>query len=298
MVASAGGWSFGGRRFSPAERTLIREVVETGSGLSRSELAATVAELIGWRRPGGGLKARECREFLEKLETAGELRLPGKRAGRPLGSRTTVPLTAVGEVKEDVSGSVEDFAPIVLERVVSAEDNATFRELIGRHHYLGYRVPFGAHQRYLVWGSRPERRLLGCLQFSSPAWRMAPRDRWIDWDEPTRRRNLQRLVNNSRFLLLPWVQVRNLASSVLSLATRRLARDWSERYGVEPWLVETLVDASRYSGGCYRAANWLEVGETTGRGRMDRGHLRHGAEPKRLFLYPLVTDAARRLRDR
>lgn len=157
-------------------------------------------------------------------------------------------------------------------------------------------VPFGAHLRYLVYALRPERTVVSCVQFSSPAWRMAARDAWIGWDDATRQRNLQRVVTNSRFLILPWVRVKNLASVVLSLGVRRLYTDWPRRYGVEVLLVETLVDTSRYSGHCYRAANWTCLGETTGRGRMDREHARHGAATKTVWVYPLVKDAAGRLR--
>jgi len=124
---------------------------------------------------------------------------------------------------------------------------------------------------------------------------MAARDGWIGWDDETRGKNLPRIVSNSRFLILPWVKVRNLASTVLSLASRVLVRDWRELYGVEPLLLETLVDESRFRGTCYRAANWIELGSTSGRGRMDREHLREGAAPKRLFVHPLRRDARRRL---
>jgi hypothetical protein len=119
---------------------------------------------------------------------------------------------------------------------------------------------------------------------------MAARDRWIGWDDETRARRLQHIVNNSRFLILPWVRVRNLASSVLSRATRALSRDWERDYGWQPWLLETLVDQSRFAGTCYRAANWMAVGETTGRGRQDRLHQRHGAAPKTIFMYPLIAN--------
>ncbi|MGH2608211.1 MAG: DUF4338 domain-containing protein [Tepidiformaceae bacterium] len=285
-----------GRRFTPKELALIHEVVGSCSGLSRKELAQTVCELLGWKRPSGALKAQECREFLERLESAGALKLPEKQARRPLGSRTRVPVTARGERGRDLVGEVGEFAPIEIELVETADQRLLFRELVGRHHYLGHAVPFGAHLRYLVYASRPERAVVGCVQFSSPAWRMAARDAWIGWDDPTRRRNLQRVVNNSRFLILPWVRVKNLASLVLSLAVRRLCVDWPRRYGVEVLLVETLVDTSRYSGHCYRAANWIRLGETTGRGRMDREHLRHGASTKTVLVYPLVKDAARRIR--
>jgi hypothetical protein len=126
---------------------------------------------------------------------------------------------------------------------------------------------------------------------------MAVRDRWIGWDEATRQRNLQRVVANSRFLILPWVRVKNLASRVLSEATRRLAVDWPLRYGVEPLLVETLVDAERFRGTCYRAANWQVLGVTSGRGRMDREHRRHGLASKTVLVCELVRAAARRLRE-
>lgn len=286
---------YSGRRFTPKELTLIREVVETCSGLSRKELAQTVCELLGWKRPSGELKAQECREFLERLESVGALDLPEKKARRPVGSRTRVPVTARGDRGQEIVGEVGDFAPIEMEAVETADQRLLFRELVGRHHYLGHAVPFGAHLRYLVYAARPERTVVGCVQFSSPAWRMAVRDAWIGWDDTTRQRNLQRVVNNSRFLILPWVRVMNLASTVLSLAVRRLGVDWPRRYGVEVLLVETLVDTSRYRGHCYRTANWIRLGETTGRGRMDREHLRHGASTKAVLIYPLVKDAARRL---
>lgn len=288
---------FSGRTFAPEELALIREVVESCRGLSRSELAQTVCELLGWRRPSGGLKALECGEFLERLEGAGALELPARQHRRPLGSRTRVPVTERGDRGRDLVGEVGDFAPIEIEAVETPDQRLLFRELVGRHHYLGHRVPFGAHLRYLVFASRPERTVVGCVQFSSPAWRMAVRDAWIGWDDTARHRNLQRVVSNSRYLILPWVRVKNLASRVLSLALRRLCVDWPRRYGVEVLLVETLVDTSRYTGHCYRAANWISLGETAGRGRMDREHLRHGASPKTVLIYPLVKDAARRLRE-
>lgn len=284
------------RKFTPKELALIHEVVESCSGLSRKELAQTICELLGWRRPSGALKAQECREFLERLQSAGALELPEKQPRRPLGSRTRVPVTARGDRGRDLVGEVGEFAPIEIELVETADQRLLFRELVGRYHYLGHAVPFGAHLRYLVYASRPERAVVGCMQFSSPAWRMAARDAWIGWDDLTRQRNLQRVVSNSRFLILPWVRVKNLASVVLSLALRRLCAEWPRRYGIEVLLVETLVDTSRYSGHCYRAANWTRIGETTGRGRMDREHRRHGASTKTVLVYPLVKHAARRLR--
>jgi len=263
--------------------------------LSREELAATVCELLGWTRANERLKARECREFLERLETAGVLSLPPKRVGRPVGTRTRVPVTAGGDAQATLLGTVRDVAPIEIERVTTADQRRLFRELVGRYHYLGHAVPFGAHLRYLVYASQPQRQVVGCIQFSSPAWRMAARDRWIGWDDRTRRRHLPQVVNNSRLLILPWVRVQNLASTILSRTARALVADWQAAYGVTPVLLETLVDPARFDGASYRAANWIVVGTTTGRGRGDRDHQRVRV-PKRVLLYPLVREAAAQLR--
>ena len=191
--------SFSGRAFGAREMTLIREVVRDCPGLSRMELARTVCELLRWRRPNGRLKARECREFLERLDAEGALVLPDKRLGRVPGSVTRVPRTAAGEPGCPLVGSVRDIEPLSVEPVREPAERLLFRELVGRYHYLGHTVPFGAHLRYLVFASRPQRVVVGCLQFSSPAWRMAARDGWVGWDDATRARNLQHVVNNSRF---------------------------------------------------------------------------------------------------
>jgi len=297
MKSQRGSQRFSGRQFTPRDLALIHEVVHSCAGISRMELANTVCELLGWTRTGGALKGRECREFLERLECGGFLSLPDKQVGRPVGSKTSIPMTQAGNPGAALVGRVEEFLPLVLERVQSREDRLLFRELVGRHHYLGYAVPYGARLQYLALVSKPERTVVGCVQFSSPAWRMQARDQWIGWDEATRKLHLQRVVNNSRFLILPWVRISNLATAILSCAVRRLMSDWRDQYGVEPWLVETLVDQERFHGGCYRAANWIVLGQTSGRGRMDREHQRHGAEIKTLLVYPLVRDAARRLRE-
>jgi hypothetical protein len=297
-VANADDSSFGcsGRVFTTSEITLIREVVETCRGLSRKELANTISELVGWTRANGSLKEAECLLLLARLEAAGLLTLPAKQQTRPVGSVTSIPHTAVGEPGVPLSGRVESFAPVCVERVADSGARQRFRELVGRHHALGYKVPFGAHLQYLVSITQPVPTVVGGLQFSSAAWRMQARDRWIGWDDATRARHLPQVVNNSRLLLLPWVHIKNLASATLAHALRRLPADWQAQYGVTPLLVETLVDAARYTGACYRAANWVEIGETSGRGRDDRQHRRHGARPKRVFVFPLRRDALARLR--
>lgn len=286
-----------GRTFSHDELSKIAEIVANGMSLSRTRLMVQVCERLDWRRATGGCKVRECRDLLLQLESDGWFVLPPKRTGRPVGSRTRVPLTAAGEPGAKLFGSVGEFGTLSVELVQGAAGQRLFRELVGRYHYLSYRVPFGAHLRYLAFLSKPQRAVVAAVQLSSPAWRLAARDRWIGWDEPTRERNLQRVVGNSRFVVLPWIRVRNLASRLLSLLMRQLRADWPARFGVAPLLVETMVDVSRFRGTCYRAANWIELGQTTGRGRMDREHRLHGHAPKRILVYPLAVDAARQLRE-
>lgn len=296
MPNEAGSYRVHGRTFGPPEIALIRDIVATCAGVSRRELANTISELLAWTRPSGALKEPECLALLARLEADGRLTLPTKQQTKPVGSVTSVPHTARGEPGAPLTGRVETFAPVHVDLVETAETRQLFRELIGRYHYIGHKVPFGAHRQYLVSVTQPRSTVVGCLQFSSAAWRMGARDAWIGWDDATRARHLPQVVNNSRFLLVPWVHIQNLASTTLSLALRRLPADWEGQYGVTPLLVETLVDPTRYTGGCYRAANWIELGTTTGRGRDDREHARHGAQPKRVFAYPLTRDAVRELR--
>jgi hypothetical protein len=272
--------------------SLIREVVTSCGGLSRTELACTVCELLEWKRAAGGLKARECDDLLEVLEARGLLKLPEKKVTGGRGPRKS--RTPSEEAPSTLSGSVEEFSPLVVERVESRGQREVFRELLSRYHYLGYAMPYGARLQYLAYVSRPERELIGCVQFSSPAWRMKVRDQWIGWEDRIRGERLQQVVNNSRLLIV--ARIRNLASTLLSSVLRRLRGDWQAQYAVEPYLVETLVDRKRFHGGCYRASNWIELGETSGRGRMDRANERQGAEVKTVWVYPLVRDARRRLR--
>ena len=286
---------FCGREFTAEEVSLIQEVVETCAGISRTELAHTVCELLDWKRTGGGLKARECRDLLERLESQGVLTLPAKKSLGSSKSRKSIAPAGDGQVHSELTGSVEAFAPLDVQLVESRKQRQLFKELVSRYHYLGYAMPYGARLQYLVYVSRPRREVVGCVQFSSPAWRMKVRDQWIGWDDGTRKLRLQHVVNNSRLLVV--ARISNLASMLLSCALRRLRTDWHRKYCLEPWLVETLVDRQRFYGGCYRAANFIVLGETSGRGRMDRSHQRHGAQIKTVLVYPLVKDAPRRLRD-
>lgn len=286
-------YRFCGQLLSSAQLQLIVELARRYGRLSRNELAHTVCELLDWHRPNGGLKTAECRLLLEQLNERALIDLPNLQQGRPRGAATAV---AVREAPATtLAVALEALQPVWLQPVQTPAQRQLWRELIQRHHYLGHRVPFGAHLRYLIQAAPPQATVLGCLQFSSPAWRIRARDAWIGWDDTTRAKHLQRLINNSRFLILPHLQVKNLASHVLALALRTATTDWQSAYGIRPLLAETLVDPARFTGHCYRAANWIDVGQTTGRGRQDRYHQRHDACPKRVLLYPLVPDVQQRL---
>jgi len=294
MISAPKSQQFCGRAFTEEEVALIREVVTDCGGISRMELAYTVCELLDWKRPGGRLKARECRDLLERLEEQGILKLPGKRSVGGIQPKRSIATVKEVQPHSTLTGSVEMFSPVDAELVESSKQRKLFQELVSRYHYLGYAMPYGARLQYLTYVSPPsgDREVVGCIQFSSPAWRMKVRDQWIGWDDATRKLGLQHVVNNSRFLVL--ARIRNLASTLLSNVLRRLRTDWQRHYGVDPWLLETLVDR-RFHGGCYRASNFITLGETSGRGRMDRGHQRHGASVKTVMVYPLVKDAAKRL---
>jgi hypothetical protein len=284
--------TFCGRTFGPSELELMRQTARDFSALGVTEIARTVCELLEWTRPSGGLKNHECRQLLERLQAEGFLQLPELRH---LGGR--------GPRRADVSGTCSELAPVThvasecepleLVLVEGKTDSRRWREQMERYHYLGCRVPFGANLRYWV---RHEKRELACLLWTSPAWKMQARDEWIGWSDEQRRHNLQRIVNNGRFLILPWVLVKGLASKILALSARQMPRDWESHYGYRPLLLETLVDAERFRGTCYRAANWVHVGQTCGRGRMDREHASHGRAVKDIYVYPLARDARQHLR--
>lgn len=285
---------FFGRRFSSSDFRLIRDLTRDFSALSLTELASTVCELLDWKRPNGKLKYKECRAVLEQWQAEGLVALPTIRKTAPSHSRTIV-IRSESDARPALTGTVGHYTPLRLERVEGVELSSLWNQFIDRYHYLRFRVPFGASLRYLVHSEREPGEYLACLLFSSPAWRMAPRDAWIGWSDPERRRNLQYIVSNSRFLVFPWVSVRGLASKVLSLAARQLPEDWQQQYGYRPLLLETLVDPSRFRGTCYRAANWIHVGTTQGRGRMDRDHEAKERAVKDIYVFPLCRDARRRL---
>ena len=274
-----------GRRFSAQDLELMRQAAQDYAVLGITEIARTVCEWLDWTRPNGQLKNHECRLLLERLRDEGFLSLPPLRPSGKRGPRVPA-LSAVSDPQSPIQSSITDLEPITLRLVADAE-GALFRQFIQRYHYLGYRVPVGANLRYFVESSNG--RILALMQWTSAAWKMAPRDRWIGWNSQQRTRHLQRIINNSRFLIFPWVQVKGLASTILARAARQLPIDWRHHYGHDPLLLETLVDSSRFRGTCYRAANWICVGQTTGRGRMDRQHQAHNPA-KLIFVLPLHRD--------
>lgn len=284
--------TFCGRAFSVGELELMRSLAEEFSALAVTEIAQTICELLDWRRPSGGLKNHECRQLLERLAAAGVLQLPALRKTGGRGARRAAVLSESSLEPSPVECSARECEPLELALVEGKQESRRWREHVERHHYLGCRVPFGANLRYWV---RNRDRELACLLWTSPAWKMRARDEWIGWTDQQRQRNLQSVVNNSRFLILPWVNVKGLASKILALNARQLPRDWEVRYGSRPLLLETLVDAARFRGTCYRAANWIYVGQTAGRGRMDREHQKHDQHVKNIYVYPLTHDAHQQL---
>ena len=279
-------WKFCGNPVSQSQLELIEELVEDYGNFSRTELAATVCEVLGWLRPNRNPKTVECADFLSTLHEAGVIELPASRQGRVKGSKNIVRRTRKGDAEAVLQTTLEAVTPLEFHRMNRGDRRLEiWKEYIDRFHYLGYKVPFGAQIRYLVTTPALDGRPLACLQFSSPAWRLKDRDAWIGWSDERRQANLQSIVQNSRFLILPWVRIPHLASHVLSLALKRVARDWEETFAVKPLLVETFVD-ERFEGACYKAANWLRLGQTQGRGRMDRYH-EQAAGTKSLWIFPL-----------
>jgi len=279
--------TFCGQTVRQDQLSEIAMIVATFPKLTRTELANTICELFSWKRPTGKLKTVECRQFLERLDALGFIQLPACQTKYAKRTKLSVDKTESSDAHAILSVKLRDLSPVQLSRVKNYAERQLWYEYMDRYHYLGYRLPFGAQLRYFIQSGMNLTRL-GCLQFSSPAWKMAERDRWIGWSDEERKRNLQKIINNSRFLIFPWVRVKNLASSVLAVAVKTVPSDWHECYGYRPVLMETLVDQSQFKGTCYKAANWVHVGQTTGRGRMDRQNKRKGMAVKDIYLYPLT----------
>ena len=279
-----------GRSFTEEDLDVVRGIIGSESRPHRSEIARRTCEALGWRRPDGRLKSMSCRVALLRLQARGLLVLPPPRTrngnGRPLRLTELVSIPGIS-----VSKGVGQISGLELRPVETGAESKLWNSAVARFHYLGYKPLAGAQLRYLVSGGEG---LLAVLGFGASAWKVAPRDRYIGWSPEQRVARLHLVVNNSRFLILPGVQCPNLASWILSKCTRRLPGDFEGRYGYRPALLETFVDRERFTGTCYRAAGWKYVGDTKGRGKLDREHL-HALPVKRIFVRPLVRGFRREL---
>lgn len=275
-----------GRAIEPEELEAIKETVAICRRLSRTELVLTICEHLEWRSLSGAAKKDACEKLLEKLEAKGLLELPGKRPITQAEVKKHPEPTQRTEAGEPVEGSVEGIGSVRLTAANDKEETGLWNEYVSRYHYLGYKRPVGCFQRYFI---ESERGVLGCLLFAGAAKSLVERERFIGWSRSERLRNLGYVVNNTRFLLFPWVRVKNLASHVLGQATRRLSDDWERRWGYRPVLLETFVDPELYNGTCYLASNWLYLGMTTGHGRARLGKS-YVTRPKKIFVKPLAED--------
>jgi Domain of unknown function (DUF4338)/Transposase DNA-binding/Transposase Tn5 dimerisation domain len=282
----------GGQRIDDKIITRIQGVIDANPKERRGALSREICEQLKWRSRNGRLREVSCRKILSRLHRDGKIRLqeaePFKGKRKP---RLELEQVRPEEVKD---GTLRDFQPVELIAIGSADSEASriWNDLMDRHHYLGSGPLCGGQLRYLI---RSEKHgWIGALSFSGAAWSVQKRDQWIGWSRHIREKNLNQIVANSRFLITPQWRVPHLASHVLALAMKRLRADWRGRYGYEPVLVETFIDKERFEGTCYRAANWIEVGETQGRGRQDSAH-RRGTSVKRIFVYPLDQRARERL---
>lgn len=276
-----------GRALSAADLEIIRTAVREADPPQRAEIARRVCAALDWVDVQGRPKLMSARVGLLRLHRAGLIALPPPRGGNGNGR----PLRTQGLVLpepplEPLSGTVGDLSGLHLAAVADKAASRLWNGLIARWHYLGYQPLPGAQLRYLI---RYEAGLLGAIGFGAAAWKVAARDAWIGWDAATREAHLGRVLNNARFLILPWVQVKNLASKVLALAAARVAVDYPARYGEPVVLLETFVEQPRYRGTCYRAANWQSLGETRGRGKLDRHH-RAALPRKAIYALPLRGD--------
>jgi hypothetical protein len=281
-----------GRQLNGADIGLVRGLLSEHPEWCRSRLSEELCRRWEWYSAQGRLKDMAARTLLLKLERQGHIRLPERRGPSPNGRRNRhVPVVA--HSTDPIAGMLHDLRPLAVSVVASGSaDLRLFNGLLARYHYLGHRNTVGENLRYLVRDrvGRP----VACALFGSAAWKCADRDAFLGWDRATRERNLQRLTNNTRFLVLPWVVVPHLASHVLGLIARRIRADWQAKYGHPVHALETFVDRSRFKGTCYRAANWLRLGATRGRTRNDREHRIHTAV-KDVYLYPLVAHFRREL---
>ena len=244
----------------------IRQLIAQNPGASRRRLSAKLCGAWDWKQANGALRDMVCRGLLLMLHRAGEIELP---AARQVSLNPLVERERPAPVLLDttpITGALGALQPIELQQVRRSGDEPLFNSLMEHYHYLGYEQPVGEHLKYLAWA---QGRPIACLAWSSAPRHLGSRDRYIGWNAEARRRNIRFLAYNTRFLILPWVQVPHLASHLLGKMTRALSGDWERMYGHPIFFAETFIDPGRFRGTCYRAANWVLLGHTTGRGKND-----------------------------
>ena len=270
------------RDFSVEDIQTIRTLIAQDQKLQRSALSRKLCQLWGWTKPNGELKDMTCRVALLRIQADGLIELPPSRIG-VVRKRAHFPSTCASDAQTPIRQPVHELPRITLQVVSGKSTSLLWNEYIARYHYLGYAAMSGSQIRYNVFAGE---QLVACISFGACAWKLKDRERFIGWSEEQRQRNLQLVINNARFLVLPWIESKGLASKILSLAARQLPKDWKQRYGFEPVLLETFVEYECHKGTCYKAANWVNVGRTTGRGKKSTSH--KGLIPaKDIWLYPL-----------
>lgn len=278
-----------GRELSAEDLEVIHQIASQ-PGQTRRSISQAVCERFGWRQDNGRPWDMACRYLLLRLQEKGLLTLPPPRM-RP-GKRRPLVLTAAAEPQSVMEVPVGRLGPLQCQRIDAIPLATLWNEYIHRYHYLGLGTLVGPHIRYLIGF---EGGWLAAMGFCGAAWALRPRDEWIGWSPTQRQKRLHLVVNQARFLILPWVHSKNLASHLLSLSARWLTQDWEVTYGHRPLLLETFVDSRRYAGTCYRAANWIHLGLSQGRGKMDR-HTRRELPVKDIYVYPLHRRAQEQLR--
>jgi len=279
---------FSGRTFTEEEMGLVKEITATYPKLSQAELANTICELVGWTQMNGKPKTAQCIQFLRLLAEDGELILPALNERTGTGRMGGKNKAADKDLSWINTSELNECGPIKLEAIRPGEGLRQWRTYMSMYHRLGDPNVYGTQLRYTI--KTETGRDLGCMLFSASSWSLMPREEWIGWSSADRKSRLHLVVNHSRYLILPWVRIRNLASRALSMAARRVQDDWLDAYCYAPVLLETFVDSSLYKGTCYKAANWIYLGDTQGRGRNDRWHTERELTRKAIYVYPLQRD--------
>ncbi len=277
---------FSGRTFSSEDIELISWTKNKYPKLSRQELANTLCEFWGWTTPAGLPKRVQCVAFLEKLEAEGVITLPAKRQQKSAAPKSEKQKSEVLPPYIELNGKVKDYDPIYLEIARRGPALKRWKAYVDQYHMLGEKAVYGCRIQYFIKSGDVE---LGCMLFSASSWALKSRDTWIDWAVADRKARLNLIVNNSRYLIFPWVKIKNLASKALSLVAKQIQADWLKEFCYAPVLLETFVDLEHFKGTCYKAANWKYLGETKGRGRMDR-YNDNNISKKAIFMYPLQSD--------